>query len=55
MVRPLETSYQAEARIDDSLGMFRNGLIGRAKIKTEPRTIASRLWRYISRTFNFEL
>ena len=55
VVRPLETSYQAEARIDNSLGMFRNGLIGRAKIKTEPRTIASRLWRYISRTFNFEL
>lgn len=54
-VRPLETSYQAEARVDNSVGILQNGLVGRAKIKTRPRTIASRLWRYLSRTFNFEL
>ena len=55
MVKPLSTSYQAEVRLDNSLGLFRNGLTGTARIKTEPRTLASRMWRYIKRTFNFDL
>jgi putative peptide zinc metalloprotease protein len=54
-VRPLNTSYQAEARLDNKLGLLRNGLIGRARIETEPRTIASRVGRYLMRTFNFDL
>jgi len=55
VVRPLSTSYQAVAPLDDSLGLFRNGLIGQARIETKPRTLASRLYRYLSRTFNFDL
>ena len=35
--------------------VLRVGLIGTAKIKTAPRTIAQRLWRYVTRTFNFDL
>ncbi len=54
-VRPLSTSYQAVVELDNSLGLFRNGLIGAARIKTEPRTLASRLFRYLSRTFNLDL
>lgn len=54
-VKPLTTSYQAEVELDNSLGLFRNGLTGTARIKTEPRTLASRMWRYITRTFNFDL
>jgi putative peptide zinc metalloprotease protein len=54
-VRPLSTSYQAVARLDNQTGLFRNGLIGQARVKTDPRTLASRLYRYLSRTFNFEL
>ena len=54
-VKPLTTSYQAEVRLDNSLGLFRNGLTGSARIKTEPRTFASRMWRYLKRTFNFDL
>ncbi|TWU30410.1 biotin/lipoyl-binding protein [Bythopirellula polymerisocia] len=54
-VKPLTTSYQAEVKLDNSLGMFRNGLTGTARIKTEPRTLASRLFRYVKRTFNFDL
>ena len=54
-VKPLATSYQAEVKLDNSLGMFRNGLTGTARIKTEPRTLASRLFRYLKRTFNFDL
>ncbi|MGI9457488.1 MAG: biotin/lipoyl-binding protein [Aeoliella sp.] len=55
VVRPLVTSYQADVPLDNSLGLFRNGLIGQARIKTAPRTLASRLYRYLSRTFNFDL
>jgi hypothetical protein len=40
---------------DDPHGLLRIGLVGHAKIKTAPRTLFNRLYRYISRTFNFEL
>ena len=55
VVRPLDTSYQADVPLDDSLGLMRNGLIGQARIKTKPRTLASRFYRYLSRTFSFDL
>jgi len=55
VVRPLSTSYQADVPLDDSLGLFRNGLVGQARIKTQPRTIAARLGRYLRRTFRFDL
>ncbi len=54
-VRPLTTMYQGVVQLDNSLGLFRNGLIGQARIKTKPRTLANRLYRYLSRTFNFDL
>ena len=53
--RPLDTTYQATVPIQDSTGGLRPGLIGTAKIHTRPRTLASRLWRYVSATFSFEL
>ena len=55
VVRPLATSYQADVPLDNELGLFRNGLIGQARIKTAPRTLGSRIWRYLSRTFNLDL
>ena len=54
-VRPLSTSYQASVPLDNSLGLFRNGLVGQARIKTVERTLASRLGRYLRRTFRFDL
>jgi putative peptide zinc metalloprotease protein len=54
-VQPLSTSYQAVVELDNSLGLFRNGLIGQARIKTKPQTLGHRFWRYLSRTFNFDL
>jgi hypothetical protein len=54
-VLPLSTSYQVEAPLDNSVGLLRNGLLGRGRIETEPRTIAQRVWRYLARTFNFEV
>ncbi|TWT90894.1 putative peptide zinc metalloprotease protein YydH [Pseudobythopirellula maris] len=35
--------------------LMRVGLVGEAKIHIKPRTLAQRLWRYMTRTFNFEL
>ncbi len=40
---------------EDTLDLLRIGLVGRARITTAPRTLGSRLYRYFSRTFNFEL
>jgi hypothetical protein len=54
-VRPLSTSYQAVAPLDNRNGLLRNGLVGRGRIETAPRTLAQRVYRYFSRTFNFEL
>jgi putative peptide zinc metalloprotease protein len=54
-VQPLTTSYQGVVQLDDSLKIFRNGLIGKARIKTKKRTLANRLYRYLSRTFSFDL
>lgn len=54
-ISPLNTSFQAIARLHDPRGLLRNGLIGAARIETQPRTIAWRVGRYLSRTFNFEL
>ncbi len=55
VMRPLEISYQVSVPVDDKTGTMRVGLTGTAKIHVEPRTIAQRLWRWISRTFSFEL
>jgi putative peptide zinc metalloprotease protein len=55
--RPLNPMFEAVVPLpeNDPKGLLRLGLVGRAKIITTPRTLASRLWRYFSRTFNFEL
>jgi putative peptide zinc metalloprotease protein len=54
-ISPLNTCYQAIARLNNTYGMLRHGLIGRARIETRPRTLAERLYRYLGRTFNFDL
>jgi putative peptide zinc metalloprotease protein len=53
--RPINTSYQARAAIDDASGTLVQGLRGRAKIAGDWQPIGKRLWRYIMRTFNFKL
>ena len=55
VIRPLTTSYQATAPLDNSSGLLRNGLTGRARITTPHRTLAARIMRYLSRTFNFDI
>jgi putative peptide zinc metalloprotease protein len=54
--RPMSLVFEAVAPLpEDTEDILRIGLVGRAKITTAPRTLGSRLYRYISRTFNFEL
>jgi putative peptide zinc metalloprotease protein len=53
--RPMNTSYAARAPIEDTEGVMYLGLRGKAKIYTRWQTIAERGWRYLTRTFNFQL
>ena len=54
--RPIGRVYEAVVPLpEDEDSMLRIGLVGEAKITTAPRTLGSRLYRYLSRTFNFEL
>jgi hypothetical protein len=55
--RPLSPVFEAIVPLpqEDRHGLLRLGLVGRAKIYTPPRTLLDRLYRYILRTFNFEL
>ncbi|TWT85677.1 putative peptide zinc metalloprotease protein YydH [Posidoniimonas polymericola] len=63
--RPMTPQVSADALLikqpnmpDDAREAFellRVGLTGKAKIHAEPRTLAQRLWRYLSRTVKFDL
>jgi putative peptide zinc metalloprotease protein len=53
--RPTSTTYQARVQFDDLDLLLRQGLRGEAKIHAGWETLGSRLWRYVARTFNFEL
>ncbi|MEX0675987.1 MAG: biotin/lipoyl-binding protein [Pirellulales bacterium] len=53
--RPINTSFQGRAEIDDESGTLVQGLRGNAKIAAKWQPIGKRVWRYIMRTFNFRL
>lgn len=54
--RPLSTSYQAKVfPLDDSDGVLRIGLRGRAKIYAPWESLGRRLSRWFSQTFHFRL
>lgn len=53
--RPINTSYQARAAIDDESGTLVQGLRGNAKVAAEWQPLGKRMWRFITRTFNFHL
>ena len=52
-IRPINTSYQAIAPIYDTKGLTQIDLRGQAKIKAGSRSLGSRLYRYVARTFHF--
>jgi len=53
--KPMSTSYQARAPIDDPEELFRLGIRGQARIYTDWLPLGTRLWRLVSHTFNFKL
>jgi putative peptide zinc metalloprotease protein len=53
--RPMSTSYQARATINDPDGQFRIGLRGQARVHTQWISLGARLWRLITHTFHFKL
>lgn len=57
VAEPLSPVFEALVPLpeNDPHQLLRVGLIGRAKITTQPRTLFERLYRYVKQTFNFEL
>jgi putative peptide zinc metalloprotease protein len=53
--RPMSTSYYASVHLPDPEDRFRIGLRGRAKVHVRPQTLGQRVWRFLTRTFNFKL
>jgi putative peptide zinc metalloprotease protein len=54
--KPMNTSYQARADLDDPDGLLLVGVRGQAKIHASRwQTLGRRGWRYLTRTFNFKL
>ena len=55
MARPLHTSYQATAPLGNSLGNVQVGQQGQARIYTGWQPLGKRLYRFLAKTFHFEL
>jgi putative peptide zinc metalloprotease protein len=55
MVKPLSTSYQAAAPLGDSAGRLQVGMQGQARIYTGWQPLGRRLYRFVAKTFNFDL
>ena len=53
--RPINTSYQARANLDDASGALVQGLRGNARISAEWQPLGKRAWRWFMRTFNFHM
>ncbi len=55
MPRPLSTSYPALAELPDTGGELQLGMRGKAKLYTGWQPLGRRLYRFVKRTFHFEL
>ena len=53
--RPISSTYQVRIVLRDDSGLLRTGLRGTARIHVPSASLASRSWRWFSRTFHFEL
>ncbi len=53
--RPMSTSYQARVPLNNTEGLLRPGLRGRAKVHTGWQTLGARFWRLVTQTINFRL
>ena len=55
MMKPLSTSYQARAPLGDAVTAAQVGMQGQARIYTGWQSVRARLYRYIAKTFHFDL
>jgi putative peptide zinc metalloprotease protein len=55
MMRPLNTSYQVRAPLANKLGSVQVGLQGQARIFTGWQPLGRRIYRYVTKTFHFDL
>ena len=55
MPQPLSTSFPAIAELPETGGLVQLGMRGKAKIYTGWQPLRHRLFRFITRTFHFEL
>ncbi len=53
--RPLSTSYPAIAGLPDTGGVLQLGMRGKAKLYTGWQPLSRRVYRFVKRTFHFEL
>ena len=53
--RPLTASYQARVALDEHDAVLLLSATGKAKIYAPPRPLAQRVYRYLRRTFRFDL
>jgi putative peptide zinc metalloprotease protein len=53
--RPISATYQVKVPLPEGMHEFKIGQQGRAKISAKPQSLGQRCWRYITRTFHFEL
>jgi putative peptide zinc metalloprotease protein len=54
-IAPLSTSYQATAPLGDSAGKLQVGMQGQARIYTGWQPLGRRLYRFVTKTFHFDL
>jgi putative peptide zinc metalloprotease protein len=55
MPKPMNPSYAARAPIEGWPHHIQHGMRGKAKIQVEHQTLGRRLYRYLARTFHFDL
>jgi putative peptide zinc metalloprotease protein len=53
--KPMNPSYAARVPIENWTQHIQHGMRGKAKIQVERQTLARRLYRYLARTFHFDL
>jgi putative peptide zinc metalloprotease protein len=55
MMKPLSTSYQARAPLGDAVSAAQVGMQGQARVYTGWQSVRARLYRYLAKTFHFDL
>jgi putative peptide zinc metalloprotease protein len=55
MMKPLSTSFEARAPLNEAVTAAQVGMQGQARVYTGWQSVRSRLYRYLAKTFHFDL